>query len=91
MDSPFHQKAEPRSESRDRGCDTYANIKEQASGARMRVCSGETRQRHLYTSVSNSVEIQIVNMGDNGDTSAYFVIAFQGMTCYSFSITEVTW
>ena len=45
----------------------------------MTVCSGETRYKHLYTSISNSVEIQIVNIGGNEDGSKYFAIAFQGM------------
>ena len=67
--------------SSDRRCDIYANIKEEASGARVTVCSGDTRYRHLYTTVSSSVEIQIVNTGDNGDRSSYFAIAFQGMLC----------
>ena len=65
----------------DRRCNTYAYIKEDASGAKVTVCGGETRYRHLYTAVSGSVEIQIVNTGDNGDDSSYFVIAFQGKPC----------
>ena len=50
------------------------------------MCSGETRFKHLYTTVSNSVEIQIVNTGENGEEAAYFAIAFQGMT--TLRITE---
>ena len=45
----------------------------------MTVCSGERRYRHLYTTVSSSVEIQIVNTGGNGDESAHFAIHFQGI------------
>ena len=63
----------------DRRCDIYANIKEDG-GAGVTVCSGETRYRHLYTTVSSSVEIQIVDTGDNGDDSSHFVIAFEGMS-----------
>ena len=71
-----------RYEGQDRRCDIYAKINEEASGARLTVCSGETRHRHLYTSSTNSVEIQIVKAGATGDESAYFVIAFQGITCF---------
>ena len=78
----FDSKRETRRDSQDRKCDIYANIIDEASGARITVCPGETRYRHLYTTISNSVEIQIVNMGDNGDESAYFAIAFQGIICY---------
>ena len=74
-------KAETRHEHPDRMCNIYANIKEEASGVQMTVCSGETRFKHVYTTVSNSVEIQIVHTGDDGDDSAYFAIAFQGIIC----------
>ena len=65
-------------ENNDRRCNVYANIIEEASGARMTVCSGETRHRHLYMTTTNSVEIQIVNAGQNVDEPAYFALAFQG-------------
>ena len=63
----------------ERRCNVYAIIKEAASGSRVTVCAGETRNRHLYTSVSNTVEIQIVDIDDSDDQSAYFTIAFQGI------------
>ena len=81
----FYSKREKRRERRDRRCNVYANIIEEASGARVTVCSGDIRYKHLYTTISNSVEIQIVNTGDNGDGSAYFAIAFQGITCHIFT------
>ena len=62
----------------DHSCNIYANIKEEASGARVTVCSGETSYKHLYTTVSSTVEIQIVNTGEDGEESAYFAIAFEG-------------
>ena len=61
-----------------RMCDVYANIMEDTSGASMTVCSGEIRNRHVYTSISNTVKIQIVNTGDDGEEAIYFAIAFQG-------------
>ena len=81
----FRSKRETRRDRQDRRCDIYANVIDEASGARITVCPGETRFRHLYTTTSNSVEIQIVNMGDNGDESAYFAIGFQGTTCYIYA------
>ena len=66
-------------------CEVYANIKEGDSGGRVTVCSGETRYRHLYSTVSNYVEIQIVNTGDSGDGSPYFAIAFQGISSSTLS------
>ena len=66
-------------ESPTRRCNIYANIKEEARGGRVTICSGNTRFKHVYTTVSSSVEIQIVNTGENGDESAYFAIAFQGI------------
>ena len=77
------------SASQDRSCDIFANIREAESGARITVCSGETRYKHVYTSTSNSVEIQIVNTGDGGDESAYFAIAFQGIICQMFRIFQL--
>ena len=62
-------------------CDIYANIREKASGRRVTVCSGETRYKHLYTSISNSIEIQIVNTGNSVDQPIYFAIAFEGIVC----------
>ena len=70
--------ATPR-ESEKRICNIYAIIKEAISGARVTVCSGETRHKHLYSTVSSTVEIQIIDMGENGDASAFFAIAFQGI------------
>ena len=78
----FDLQSETSPEIQDRRCNIYANIIEEASGARVTVCSGETRYRHLYTTISNTVEIEIVNTGDNGDESAYFAISFQGNTCH---------
>ena len=69
-------------------CNIYATIKEDVSGARVTVCSGEVRHRHLYTTASNTVEIHIVNTGDEGDDPAYFAIAFEGIICYIFSILQ---
>ena len=62
-----------------RRCDVYANIIEEESGGRLTVCSGDVRYKHLYTTTSNSVEIQIINIGEGADNSAYFAIAFQGI------------
>ena len=61
-------------------CNIYARIKEDASSGSVTVCSGERRKRHLYTTVSNSVELQIVNTGEDGEGSDYFAIAFQGIS-----------
>ena len=71
--------ADARHESRDHRCEVYANIKEVESGARVTVCSGGARYRHLYTTVSNHVEIQIVTAENTGDESPYFAIAFEGI------------
>ena len=73
------QNVEAPHDIQERRCNVYAIIKEAASGSRVTVCSGETRNRHLFTSVSSTVEIQIIDIGDNGDQSAYFIIAFQGI------------
>ena len=72
------QNVEAPRKSQERRCNIYAIIKELASGARVTVCSGETRHKHLYTTVSSTAEIHIVDTGENGDASAYFAIAFQG-------------
>ena len=74
-------KAQTGYQNQDRRCDIYARINEEASGARVTVCSGEARHRHIYTTTSNSVEIQIIKAADSADDSAYFVIAFRGTVC----------
>ena len=61
-----------------RRCDVYANIMEETSSGRVTVCPSDIRYRHVYTSISNTVKIQIVNTGDGGNEAIYFAIAFQG-------------
>ena len=75
-------KGETGYESQDRRCDIYAKINEAATGATVIVCSGEARHKHLYTTTSNSVEIQIVKTGEeDGDDPSYFAIVYQGIIC----------
>ena len=73
-------KGESGYENQDRRCDIYAKINEDATGATVTVCSGETRHKHLYTTTTNSVEIQIVKTGEeDGDDPTYFAIVYQGI------------
>ena len=78
-----------RRDSQDRRCNIYAKIREEASGGIVTVCSGKRRHRHLYTTVSSSVEIRIINTGDSGDESAYFLIHFQGLLFDTFLMMQV--
>ena len=50
-----------------------------------------TRYRHLYTSVSSSVEIQIVNRADTEDEAAYFAIAFKGRSYFAMNDIIITY
>ena len=55
----------------------------------MTVCAGETRRKHLFTTNSNYVQIQIVKTGQNEDGSAYFAIAYEGIVFYTFSSGKI--
>ena len=59
-------------------CTAYANLKEKAVGVTMTICGGEERKRHLYTSVTNSVEIHIdIQKGGKLDVP-YFIVEYEG-------------
>ena len=44
------------------GCRRYAGIRERAVRTNLTVCAGDQRERHLYLSRSNSLEIAILKM-----------------------------
>ena len=76
----FFSKTETGNGNPGRDCEIYAKINEEASGASVTICAGNIRYRHVYTTISNSVEIQIIKAGKSEDDSEYFAIAYQGMT-----------
>ena len=75
----FHLKTETGHRNPGRDCEIYAKINE-ADGATVTICSGDIRYKHVYTTISNSVEVQIIKAGESGDESHYFAITYQGMT-----------
>lgn len=62
-------------------CHVYAIIKEEQIGSTMTLCAGEARQKTVYMTSTNKVQIRIVTKTKKKDDepTATFVIRYQGM------------
>ena len=63
-------------------------IKENATGATVRVCRGGKRKRHVYTSTTNSIEIHFVEQIGNEMEISYFVMEYEGILIWRCIITH---
>ena len=67
--APNHHHSEP--------CPRYALIKERANPKDSPICGGNRKEMHVYTSVSNNVEIQIISQ-DVFNWNQQFLIHYEG-------------
>ena len=58
-------------------CRVYATIREATNTRSITVCGGNSRVRHVYTSVTNQVELRILNSKTPHDP-LYFLFKYQG-------------
>ena len=58
-------------------CRVYATLREPGVARSETVCGGPQRERHVYLSTANVVEIRVVGQ-DNADTSQYFMLKYRG-------------
>ena len=59
-------------------CYAYAIIKEEGRHEVQTICGGRKRVRHVYTSLSNRVEIRIMNGGGGQQRQQYFLLHYEG-------------
>ncbi len=59
-------------------CHKYALIKEHASARETVVCGGEQREKNVYMSVGNVVEIEITSY-PSPQKAAHFLLKYEGM------------
>lgn len=59
-------------------CRVYATIKEESVSRSTTVCGGSGRERHIYTSVTNTVEIRIVGQPSTDDGRDHFLLKYEG-------------
>ena len=59
-------------------CYAYAIIKEEGRHEVQTICGGRKRVRHVYTSLSNRVEISIMNGGGEQQRQQYFLLHYKG-------------
>ena len=60
-------------------CNRFGVIKETAAPTDKPICKGQKRERHLYTSVSNSLEIHVVSP-EVLDKAGQFLLYYEGRT-----------
>lgn len=58
-------------------CQVYAMITEVAASTDITVCGGEQRQRMVYLSETNSIDIQVVTITDE-DHHGHFLLKYEG-------------
>ena len=80
------QPARPRSQSSDM-CQRYATVKERANPRDAPVCAGKGRHRVFYTSVSNFLEVHVLDPGGR------FLIYYEGkLDLFDlFVVIEIEW
>ena len=57
-------------------CDVYAIVKEESIGASTTLCGRQNRRSHVYTSITNTVQISFVP--NDMDDENYFFIEYEG-------------
>jgi hypothetical protein len=68
----------------------YAVIKEKSSvrsGGGETVCGSESRESHVYTSLTNVVEIRVVTARKNHKTD-HFLVRYEGFILYHVRFDE---
>ena len=68
------------------GCRVYATVKEESVGKSFTVCGGDGRQRHVYTSLTNTVEVRIVGKPSTADGRDHFLLQYEGECVEVFSL-----
>ena len=58
-------------------CPIYAVFKEATAVEYLRVCGNRDREKHVYTSTSNHLEVHIVNMQEKPSGSS-FMLKYKG-------------
>ncbi len=58
-------------------CNVYGYISEASSGANISICGGLAREREVYTSSSNLVQIQITDLQTRGN-GGKFLLKYEG-------------
>ncbi|ELU12142.1 hypothetical protein CAPTEDRAFT_224991 [Capitella teleta] len=74
---------EGRSEDSVEACYNYAIVSEDASAAETPICGGLSRKRHVYTSVSNQVDIELIRGRIRGQIPK-FLVRFEVIGCADF-------
>ena len=67
-----------------RPCVVYGMIKEKDAGVSMTICSGRERRRHLYTTMTNSLEIYIDEQTGEENIS-YFILEYGAINAFPHS------
>ncbi len=65
-------------------CRVTAIIREKGDTSGVTVCGGEAREKHVYTSLSNALEIRILGVSDIN--KGYFLLRFDGEYCHGLKI-----
>ncbi|KAI0208654.1 hypothetical protein LSAT2_006633 [Lamellibrachia satsuma] len=68
-------------------CTVYAIINEEAVSMSETLCGGTTRQKVVYTSVSNSVTVRIVGKGKSG----HFLLRYEATGCPDLPPPRLGW
>lgn len=61
----------------DRYCTVYASIKESSKERRTTLCGGRLREKPVYTSSSNTLDIEITGVSTPGQ-QLYFILKYEG-------------
>ena len=64
-------------DSLDGGCRVYGTLKEETATRSTTVCGAKQRVQHVYTSVTNSVELRIVGKS-SAERKDYFLFHYEG-------------
>ena len=69
----------PRNSERESGtvCQVYAIINEKSSSTDVTVCGGDQRQRMVYLSEANSIDIQVMTITDEAQ-HGHFLLRYEG-------------
>ena len=59
------------------GCRVYATVREQGVARSVTVCGGQARYKHIYTSITNMIEIRIVGQ-DSTQSQQHFLLEYRG-------------
>ncbi|KAK2147095.1 hypothetical protein LSH36_570g03021 [Paralvinella palmiformis] len=71
-------------------CNRFGVIKETAAPTDKPICKGQKRERHLYTSVSNSLEIHVVSP-EVLDKAGQFLLYYEAVGCPDYDPPDNTY